>query len=108
MSALISLPMSLQANCLRPGTGHKWSYRTRYILVARYFRENRRRFWHFVPEEAPDSARADETTQMNRTEQMAVLGPLRSRILDCLGGNSRWAPGYWDPPLGDHPKAAKG
>jgi len=34
---------------------------------------------------------------MNRTEQMAVLGPLRSRILDCLGGNSRWAPGYWDP-----------
>jgi len=35
---------------------------------------------------------------MNRDEHMAVLGPLRSRILDCLGGNSRWAPGYWAPP----------
>lgn len=34
---------------------------------------------------------------MERTERIAALGPLRARILDCLGGNSRWAPGFFDP-----------
>jgi hypothetical protein len=35
---------------------------------------------------------------MDRTQRLTPLGPVRLRLLDCLGGNSRWAPGYFDPP----------
>lgn len=35
---------------------------------------------------------------MDRTQRLSALGPVRLRLLDCLGGNSRWAPGYFDPP----------
>lgn len=35
---------------------------------------------------------------MDRTQRLNSLGPVRLRLLDCLGGNSRWAPGYFDPP----------
>lgn len=34
---------------------------------------------------------------MDRTQRLNALGPVRLRLLDCLGGNSRWAPGYFDP-----------
>lgn len=34
---------------------------------------------------------------MNRAEFLAPLGWQRLRLLDCLGGNSPKAPGYFDP-----------
>lgn len=36
-------------------------------------------------------------TAMDRTARLAPLGRQRLRILDCLGGNNRWAPGYFEP-----------
>lgn len=35
---------------------------------------------------------------MERSARLAPLGFQRLRLLDCLGGDSRWAPGYFDPP----------
>ncbi len=34
---------------------------------------------------------------MDRTSMLAPLGFQRLRLLDCLGGNSQWAPGYFEP-----------
>ncbi|HET9960038.1 MAG TPA: hypothetical protein VFQ61_36350 [Polyangiaceae bacterium] len=36
--------------------------------------------------------------RMERLQSLASLGPQRLRVIDCLGGNSPWAPGYWEPP----------
>jgi hypothetical protein len=36
----------------------------------------------------------------DRAAQLSPLGPQRLRLLDCLGGNTRLAPGYFSPPPG--------
>lgn len=35
-----------------------------------------------------------------RVARLSALGPQRARLLDCLGGNTRLAPGYFSPPPG--------
>ena len=37
---------------------------------------------------------------MDRDAQLAPLGVQRLRVLDCLGGNNRWAQGYFQPDAG--------
>ncbi len=34
---------------------------------------------------------------MDRDARLSPLGGQRLRVLDCLGGNNRWAPGYFEP-----------
>ena len=34
---------------------------------------------------------------MDRHARLSPLGTQRLRVLDCLGGNNRWSPGYFEP-----------
>ncbi len=36
----------------------------------------------------------------DRTTRLSPLGSQRLRLLDCLGGNTRFAPSYFSPPAG--------
>lgn len=40
------------------------------------------------------------TLDHDRTTRLSSLGSQRLRLLDCLGGNTRFAPSYFSPPPG--------